>query len=203
MLPILLILGAWTSGPEVLRVKGLVVVDEKGKDRILIGSPIPKSDSRSSPAHESGIVLVDDNGKDRLAIGETTQVEMGGKWHKRDRAYSVLIFDRKGDERGGFGTFDDGKAVVVLDRARPDSDGVALVVDEVSDFVGFSANHRQKNGQYEQAIALGVQRGNNFFNLDDPNGKRRFSLVLPATGDPKGLIYPLDGGEGRDVFKPK
>jgi hypothetical protein len=111
-----------------------------------------------------------------------------------------LIYDKKGDERGGMGTFDSGKAVVVLDRARPDSDGVALLADDQSDFVGITANHRQREGGYVQAIALGVQQGSIFFNLDDPTGKRRLSLSLPSSGDPKFLILPVGEGSSRDVF---
>lgn len=198
---VVLVSSAWRQSPiEVVRAKGIVIVDDDGRERILIGAPVPASQHRRSTIQGTGVVILDETGVDRLALGETKSQYVNGEVVARERAYSLLIHDRKGDERGGMGTFDSGKAVVVLDRARPGSDGVAMLVDEQSDFVGFAANHRQRDGRYVQALALGVQRDAIFLNLDDPTGRRRLSMSLPASGDPKCRILGIDGDETRDVF---
>jgi hypothetical protein len=60
--------------PEVLTVKRLAVVDEKGTERVVIAAPLP----------------------DPIILGKRT---------KRDGPVSgILIFDPKGNERGGYVT---------------------------------------------------------------------------------------------------
>lgn len=54
--------------PDVLRVRGLVVVDEKGTDRIWIGAPVPDPSIlgwRHPRGEMSGIILLDEEGNER------------------------------------------------------------------------------------------------------------------------------------------
>ena len=199
--PLVPLLAAWQEpAPEVLRLRGLVLVDEEGNDRILMGAPLPESATRKSLPRGHGIALVDATGHDRLLLGESTEVEVGGRLVKRERGYSLLLHDAQGDERGGLGTFDSGKAVMVLDRARPDADGIGMMVDEGLDFVGLMLNHKRNEGRYVQGMGLGIQGGTCFFNMDDPEGRRRLSLDLEAGGDPACILYGPGPDDRRDVF---
>jgi hypothetical protein len=53
----------------ILRVKGLVIVDENGTDRVWIGSPLPgqlvNGKREQRPSRQAGIVLYDDKGIER------------------------------------------------------------------------------------------------------------------------------------------
>ena len=73
------------------------------------------------------IELVDDQGIVRVRLAQDAP-DAG----RRSRAAGILVFDAKGDERGGFSTMDDGSVVFALDAPRgvgaPMPDRVGLVV---------------------------------------------------------------------------
>jgi hypothetical protein len=62
---------------SVLRARGLIIVDEQGRDRIVIGSPIPdtKDGKRINPAH--GMAILDPNGYERFGVGLMDNGQMG------------------------------------------------------------------------------------------------------------------------------
>jgi hypothetical protein len=73
-----------TAQPETLTVRRLAVVDEKGTERVVIAAPLP-------------------------------DLMIQGKRYKRDGAISgILIFDPKGNERGGYVTSDTSSAGAFL-----------------------------------------------------------------------------------------
>jgi hypothetical protein len=92
---LLLLLCAWTLRPEatqqlnaqtdVLRVRQLVVVDAKGTDRIVIGSPLPDPQM------------------------------MGKRLKRRSPGTGIQVNDANGNERTGLAILDDGSAVVGID----------------------------------------------------------------------------------------
>src|ERR1700686_1149058 len=57
---------ASTKNPGILRVKGLVIMDENGTERVWIGSPLPgqlvNGKREQRPSRQAGIVLYDDKG---------------------------------------------------------------------------------------------------------------------------------------------
>src|SRR5262245_36911017 len=85
-----------SSEDEVLRARGLVIVDAEGRDRILVGTPVPASKGRIRTDFErakatwgeryggemewfrkvknetNGILILDESGQDRIAIGDPT-----------------------------------------------------------------------------------------------------------------------------------
>lgn len=62
---------------QVIKARGLVIVDEQGRERIVIGSPIPdtKDGKRISPAH--GMAILDPNGYERFGVGLMDNGQMG------------------------------------------------------------------------------------------------------------------------------
>ena len=85
--------------PQILRARGLIIEDQAGRERILIGAPIPFAKNRvrtdtarvaklwagrfPNPAQYMewyrgyrhsmhGMVVLDENGMDRLAVGDST-----------------------------------------------------------------------------------------------------------------------------------
>lgn len=59
------------------------------------------------------VEVVDDQDVVRISLGQDAE-----DTQRRSRAASVLLFDRHGDERGGFGTFDDDSVVFAMDAPR-------------------------------------------------------------------------------------
>jgi len=107
--------------PDTLIVKRLAIVDEKGTERVVIAAPLP----------------------DPIVMGKRV---------KRDGpASGILIYDPKGNERGGYVTSDtqDLAALLTLDSehgqvftayANAESGATVWVTNEENDAVAFSTN---------------------------------------------------------------
>ena len=133
--------GAGTDG--VLRARGLIIEDQAGRERILLGAPIPEAANRVrtdtarlrelwGPQHPdieaymdsyreyehgaNGLVILNEDGFDRLILGEETPDPHVGK--RIAPSTGLVVHDRIGFERGGFGVL-----------SREDSDYVALGLD--------------------------------------------------------------------------
>lgn len=87
----------------VIRARGLVIVDEQGRERIVLGSPIPdtKDGKRINPAH--GMAIIDPQGYERFGVGlmDNGQMAMGfdaprGTGDDRNTERLHFIADAKG-----------------------------------------------------------------------------------------------------------
>ncbi len=114
------------SADKVIKTRGIIIVDDQGRERILLGAPIPAAKNRVRtdlarvkelwgkrfPAkyldwykeynhHVNGMLVLDQNGFDRLVVGDqVTDPNIG----KRIGTQTGLIFnDEEGFERGSFG----------------------------------------------------------------------------------------------------
>lgn len=139
---------------DIIRAKGIVIEDANGKDRILIGAPIPFSKDRvrtdtakvclnwaSAFGKESdnymtyykdynhttdGIVIMNEEGFDRVLVGDKLADPNTGK--KMFESAGITWNDKNGWELGGAGvnTAEDGKARAVMGLDDPNSNGEAI-----------------------------------------------------------------------------
>ncbi len=172
----------------LIRAKGIIIEDESGKDRILIGAPIPPSKNRvrtdtnlvrkyfasevypkdpnkymewyKNYRHSAfGMVVMNEKGIDVMQVGDQLSDPNVGR--RIFLPTGILLNNQKGLEVGGFGThtFDDGRS------------GVALGLDDPA------------NGR-EAFHALVLSDGTRALILQDANGK----LVL-GLGTSKNDIF--------------
>lgn len=128
-------LGAGTSETRVLRVRGLIIEDEAGRPRMLLGAPV-STDGRKRKDALTGLVLLGEDGIDRMTIGTTPNAQVNGSLTNRVAGgVGVLVNDPKGNERGGFGFLDDGRVSVGLDRADG-NEGAILTVNDHDGWAG-------------------------------------------------------------------
>jgi hypothetical protein len=89
--------------PQVIKARGLIIVDERGRERIFIGSPVPdpKEGARRKPA--TGMTINDPAGFERFALGltEDNRLVMGfdaprGTGDERNRERVTIVADEKG-----------------------------------------------------------------------------------------------------------
>jgi hypothetical protein len=145
------------EGAEVLRVRGIVIVDAEGRERILIGAPIPTVGHRVRTdlervrdlwaprypdpeqymthyrdyRHDTyGLLILDEGGFDRIAIGDPVPDPNVGK--RIGPSTGMVINDERGSERSGYGLLNvDGKKRIVLgldsDRGM---EGLVLFLDD-------------------------------------------------------------------------
>ena len=139
---------------DVIRVRGIVIEDARGRDRILIGAPVPESKARvrtdlarveqtwakryPNPKQYMeyykgyrhsvhGIVVLDENGQDRLALGDSVPDPNIGK--RIGPATGIMLNDAQGFERSGYGMLTvQGKDRVVLGFDDDQGEGIALAL---------------------------------------------------------------------------
>ncbi len=170
-------LGAFKQQTEtVIRARGIVIVDDKGRERILIGAPIPEARSRvrtdlkrveqiwatrfadpkaymgfyATYRHSMhGMLVLDENGFDRLAIGDSTPDPNTGK--RIGAGPSIDITDANGFERSGWGMLTvGGKDRVTFGIDNRDGEAITLTAQDGGK-TGLSVN-----GTDRRSIFLGV-----------------------------------------------
>lgn len=141
---------------NIIRAKGIIIEDEKGKDRILIGTPVPLSKDRVRtdtalvrkhwankilPKNPNkymeyynnyynatdGIVIMNENGFDRVLLGDKLADANTGK--RMFEAAGISWNDKYGFELGGAGvnTTKEGKARGVIGLDDNNGEAVHLI----------------------------------------------------------------------------
>jgi hypothetical protein len=192
---------------KVLRLKGLIIEDEQGRARILLGAPFPAVQERSRK-DEGGadLVFLDEQGHDRFRVGEVLPAEPG--FHRMGSAYGATILDTQGNERGGMGFLSDGKnfnrAVIALDRPyNPNvpSDAWGAFVDDKSGFAGTVYMYQPVDGRDQEGITLGTQGNKAFLSFKDRKNKERMAFGL-TDNTPFLNISSESGALQEDMLKP-
>src|SRR5438046_2676840 len=148
------------SESEIIRARGLIIEDAAGRERVLIGAPIPTAKNRVRTDLErvraiwgprfpkqyldyyanyrhavNGMLVLDENGFDRVAIGDSVPDPNIGK--RIATSAGMVINDAQGFERTGWGVlrFANGnyRVDLGLDKA---TDAVSLIVDDASNSSG-------------------------------------------------------------------
>jgi hypothetical protein len=113
-------------GDRILRARGLIIEDEAGKERILLGAPVPAARNRvrtdvarvkelwakNFPKEymdwykdyrhaTNGLLILDENGFDRIALHDPVPDPNIGK--RIGPSTGVVINDEQGFERSGYG----------------------------------------------------------------------------------------------------
>lgn len=89
----------------VIKTRGVIIVDEQGRERVILGAPVPDSPAegrkRINPAH--GMIIIDQNGYERFGVGlmDNGQMAMGfdappGKGDDRNRERLHFVADPEG-----------------------------------------------------------------------------------------------------------
>lgn len=121
----------YDQASNVLRVRGLIVEDDAGHDRILIGAPIPPASGRKRKDNTVGLIVLGENGADRVALAVPMPApQIQGAIGKRIGGGSGLVVDdEQGDERGGMGVLDnDGRMTLGLDYPHGNGEAISLGV---------------------------------------------------------------------------
>ena len=153
---LILTVAAFHQTPSgILRARGIIIEDQAGRERILIGAPIPPARSRVRtdmarvaqlwagrfPSRAQymeyyrgyrhamhGILVLDENGFDRVAIGDSVPDPNIGK--RIGPSTGIVINDQEGFERSGYSLLNVGgqyRVVLGLDT-KHGTEGLALAV---------------------------------------------------------------------------
>ncbi|HEY2038031.1 MAG TPA: hypothetical protein VGG95_00065 [Edaphobacter sp.] len=180
--------------PNVIRVRGLIVEDSRGRARVLLGSPLPSAPERTrQDGTTTSMVFLDEQGHDRLTLGEEPEPQISGKvsqtMHRIAPGFGVVIHDGTGDERGAYGWLANGRALITLDR--PGLDAWAAVVDDKTGFAGMRVEYPPDVARDSNAIEIGTKGKQAFVKLQDTKEKDR--AVFSIDGDEHTRFRTLDG----------
>ncbi len=164
VLPVHLPAAQAQTAERVLRTRGIIIEDESGRERILIGAPLPPAANRVRTNDErvrkiwgprypnleqymgfykdyrhstNGIVILDENGFDRVAVGDPVPDPNIGK--RLGPSTGLVINDEQGFDRSGYGLLNvngQKRVVLGLDSARGQEGLTLSLFDEGS--VGLS-----------------------------------------------------------------
>jgi len=154
----------------VLHVRGIVIEDERGQARLLLGAPTPAVPNRTRPEPVNGLVLLGPNGADRVVVSYPgLEPQVMGKVARRSipvASAGFIINDAEGNERAGLGASDDGTRVALgMDYADRDAVGL-LVSPNFSGFIAFARNGERN----DQATLAVLKDGTSTLKLADNNG---------------------------------
>lgn len=160
------------EGNKILRARGIVIVDESGKERILIGAPLPAANNRvrtdtarvrklwskrfgnadqymkwyKDYNHQAnGILILDENGYDRVCLGDgVPDANIGQRIGKQT---GLIFCDDAGFEKGGIGVINVGekknRVVMALDGENgTDATGISVMEDGETGFFAGGNGYR-------------------------------------------------------------
>jgi hypothetical protein len=159
------------QAPTVLRARGIIIEDAQGRERILIGAPVPyaKNRVRTDTARvrqawsnrypdpnqymgfyatyrngTNGMIVLDERGFDRLAVGDSVPDPNIGK--RIGPSDGIVINDSAGFERTGYGLLKVSKYRVSLgmDSERGE-EGIGLMLDDAAQIVGLFGKSRDRS----------------------------------------------------------
>lgn len=183
------------SNDDILRVKGLIIEDAQGRARIIMGAPAPKVPGRTRTDDFTGIAYMDENGADRLTFGkEPDPMTAGGIKPRYVGGVGILIHDKAGVERGGYGVLDDDRALLTLDWPKT---GEALALSADDHFAAIGLFHWSKPGVYREALTMGVIRKSqqSFLKITDTGGTEQLRVQTDSTQPPLIKQYNSAGKE--------
>jgi hypothetical protein len=186
---------------RVLRTHGLVIEDDQGHARLIVGAPLPEVPERKRRGSlTNSIVFLDDQGNDRLTLGEGPDPQAQGKvLHRIATFFGVLIHDNKGNERGGYGWLSNGRAVVTLDR--PGLDAWAAVVDDRTGFAGMRVEYAPDIANDKTGVEIGTQGKQALFRFMDTKERDRAVFRLGDNGVPSFRVSDETGRSTRDLLQ--
>jgi hypothetical protein len=138
---------------DVLRARGLVIVDSTGRERIVIGAPIRDASTDPKLAQTVGMVVLDSAGHLHVSLGANNPLVFAdGRTGTRIATDAgMTIYDpRNGGERGGIGVFADGRANVCLDWGRKGKEAACMSVAPGDQYAAVLLNGTPDQPQFDR-----------------------------------------------------
>ena len=123
--------GAMQEVPEVITARGLVILDGEGQERVVLGAPLAAASEDERLGATTGLTVLDADGRLVASIGSDNPLIRpdGSPGERRGSANGMTFYDpRSGQERGGIGAFDDGRANMCIDWAGAEREAVCVAV---------------------------------------------------------------------------
>jgi hypothetical protein len=186
------------TAQDVLRARALIIEDARGRERVVLGAPIPdlEAGKRDSNAVAVGMLILNENGLDRVVVGAPVPGPRGGDgkvYARISPAAGIQFNDQNGRERGGLGYMDNGRVVMGLDSDHGEGVMTFVLPDGRA---GFLVNGTKRS----QRVFLGTSTADSAAGLEvnDAVGAKRIRVGVGSADSP--ALELLDKG-ARSLFK--
>lgn len=185
---------------QVLRLRGLIIEDEQGRERILLGAPVPKVAGRKRQDDATGLIVLGEKGADRVQLGLNPGPQCGGIVSRRiSPASGITVNDQDGNERGGFGVLDNGRAILGLDYPTCQEAVAAFVLPDQGRS-GFAVFGQQGKGDNDRVWLQTTKDGETSLRLHDTTSTKRVQLGTRGTAAPALHVYNEKGEQLIDLL---
>lgn len=180
------------SNPAKERIvaKEIIVQDEYGNDRIILSAAIGETKTRQRTDKLEGMLILDEHGTDRVVVGATPTIHADGQIVTRindSNPYGFAFNDQTGNERGGFGFYDD-RGFVSFGMDNRTGEGLTMFVADDNHYGQKVGLVMQREGG-GQVVYLGANQNNEaMLNLDVPD-KGRLSILIDSAAQAKITSY--------------
>jgi hypothetical protein len=191
--------------PDILRARGLVITDDAGKPRIVLGAPLRDVIADVRLERTVGLAVLDASGRLNVAVGAgNPAVEADGSVADRmGSAVGLNIYDpRNGAERGGMGAFDDGRAILCLDYGAKGKEAACLSVDAQDANAAVVLNGTPDESAFDRVTMYVGNDGTGAIKVFGGGDKANGLLLKAGSGPPALLVYDNDKEVGQAVWKP-
>ena len=182
-------------GGDVITARGLVIVDHAGRERVVIGAPLDEASDDERLAGAVGMVVLDSAGRLSVSVGlDNPLVHADGTAGERLGSGTGLTFydPRTGQERGGIGAFEDGRANMCLDYRGADKEAACVSVAPDDQYAAFILNGTPGEDVFDRVVmfvgADGTGRIKAFGGLENRDGVS----IDVGRGMPAVTIYDAD-----------
>jgi hypothetical protein len=164
---------------DMVRTRGLIIKGRDGKDAVLMGYPLPLSETRKRTDPLDGFLMLDQYGNDRLFVGKEGALQNNDKMFNRiDQGWGFLVNDGRGNERGNFSILDSMNSVI-LGLDYPTGEGIMMVAQPGSAFLVINAD--TSGPERERIILMNELDGREETYVRIGNGKNNDPLILKAS----------------------
>jgi hypothetical protein len=189
----MLLLGALRPQDDVMRVRGLVIVDAGGRERIVLGAPMHEASGDPKLADAVGMAVLDATGRMHVAVGANPPLILddGGVGTRIATQAGLTFYDpRTGRERGGMGAFSDGRATACLDYGTAAKEASCLFVAPGDQYAAVIVNATPSEEAFDRVTMVVNADGTGV--LKAAGGGSEASAVLIQAGNGPARITTYD-----------
>lgn len=186
---------AATNQPQIVRTRGVIIVDDAGRERIILGAPMLNATTDKKLASTIGMAVLDTSGRLNVAVGTNNPVMASAQQttNRISASAGLNIYDlRTGVERGGMGVMADGRANICLDYSRKLKEAACLSVAPEDKYAAVILNGGPDEKDFDRATMWVDSDGGAV--LKAFGGLNNKSGVYIRAGGAKGMpsIIPFD-----------
>lgn len=189
---------------EVLRAQGLVITDEAGNERIVLGAPMGGVSEDERLADAVGIAVLDATGRLHVSVGANNPLVLhDGRIGTRIATDAgIIIYDpRTGQERGGMSAMSDGRANVCLDYAGASKEAACMTVAPGDQYSAVLLNGTPEEEAFDRVAMYVGADGTGALKAFGAGARPGGVMIQAGVGPTRVAVYDSAGTELRDLAR--